>query len=44
MLRDYIVKRQSEEIVVRSKMKNGEWKTSRTGKFPGNDTLPLLSG
>jgi hypothetical protein len=34
MLRSYVTKRQSEEIVVRSKLKTGEVQESKTGKFP----------
>ena len=39
MLRSYITKRQSEEIVVRSKLKTGEVQESKTGKFPQPATI-----
>jgi integrase len=39
MLRSYVTKRQSEEIVVRSKLKTGEVQESKTGKFPQPATI-----
>lgn len=41
MLREYIAKRQGEEIFVLSKLTNGGMKISLTGKFPGDGTLRL---